>query len=308
LPQNDPQPRYLHPPSTAATLNLAAAGAQCARVFALWDNAFSKRCLAAAETAWKAALAHPDIYAPRADGVGGGPYDDTNVSDEFSWAAAELYATTGNRTYLDHVNTQITADGFSWQDTRALADLTIVRTPERFPLDRVFAAQKRVLQVADGYVANLKAQGYPTPYLPANGVYDWGSNSASTNNAMIIATAYDISHKNVYKDAVLESMDYLLGRNGLNQSFISGYGERASQNEHHRTWAHSLDPTLPSPPPGSFAGGPNSALQDPVAQQNLPGCPPAKCYIDDLGSYSTNEVAINWNSSLAWVTAFADTR
>src|SRR5690606_25376540 len=34
LPHLDPQPRELHPPSTAATLNLAATAAQAARVFA----------------------------------------------------------------------------------------------------------------------------------------------------------------------------------------------------------------------------------------------------------------------------------
>ena len=44
--QDDPQPRELHPPSTAATLNLAAAAAQCARLFAPYDAAFAARCLA----------------------------------------------------------------------------------------------------------------------------------------------------------------------------------------------------------------------------------------------------------------------
>jgi endoglucanase len=301
LPNNDPQPRYLHAPSTAATLNLAAAGAQCARVWALWDNAFAKRCRIAAETAWRAAIANPAVFAPREDGVGGGPYDDTNVSDEFSWAAAELYATTGNPSYLSYVNTRITADGFSWKDTGALADLTIARLPLRFPPSLFLAARQRILTVADGYVRNMA--GYPDPAPPA---YLWGSTSATTTSAMIMATAYDLSFRSEYRAAVLESMDYLLGRNGLNQSFISGYGERASRNQHHRHWAHQLDARLPSPPPGSLAGGPNVGLQDPVAQQNLPGCAPAKCYVDDLGSWSTNEVAINWNSSLAWVAAFAD--
>jgi endoglucanase len=308
LPSNDPQPRYLHAPSTAATLNLAAAGAQCARIWAWWDRVFAQRCLTAAETAWQAAAAHPDLFAPREDGVGGGPYDDTNVSDEISWAAAELYATTGKREYLRAVDTKISAAGFSWKDTGALADLTIVRLPLRFPADRVLPARKRVLAVADGYVRDLQKQGYPNPSLPTDGAYAWGSTSATTNAAMIMATAYDLSHQSRYRDAVLESMDYLLGRNGLNQSFISGYGERASHNQHHRHWAHQLNPKLPNPPPGAMAGGPNSGLQDPVAQQNLPGCAPAKCYIDEIGSWSTNEVAINWNSSLAWVAAFADSR
>ncbi|MCS7484078.1 glycoside hydrolase family 9 protein [Umezawaea endophytica] len=308
LPSNDPQPRYLHAPSTAATLNLAAAGAQCARIWALWDPAFSRKCLAAAETAWQAANAHPDVYAPREDSVGGGPYDDTDVSDEFSWAAAELYATTGKRAYLGRVTTKLTPAGFSWKDTGALADLTIARLPERFPVDRVLPARKRILAVADGHVRDLRGQGYPNPSLPTDGAYAWGSTSATTNAAMIMGMAYDLSFRSEYRDAVLESMDYLLGRNGLNQSFISGYGDRASHNQHHRHWSHQINSALPSPPPGSLAGGPNSGLQDPVAQQNLPGCKPAKCYIDDIGSWSTNEVAVNWNSSLAWVAAFVDAR
>ncbi|WP_329114317.1 glycoside hydrolase family 9 protein [Streptomyces sp. NBC_01465] len=304
-PDRDTQPRYLHPPSTAATLNLAAAGAQCARVWAPYDRAFAQRCLTAARTAWQAALAHPDVYAPDSDSVGGGAYDDTEVGDEFSWAATELYATTGDRRYLRHIDTQITSAGFSWRDTGALADLTVVRLPNRFPARMVAAARKRVLAVADGYVRDEQSQGYPNPYLPADGAYVWGSNSATANNALVIATAYDLTHRGRYRDAVLESMDYLLGRNALNQSFVTGYGTRASHNQHHRTWAHQLDATLPAPPAGSLAGGPNSALQDPVAQQNLPGCAPATCYIDDIFSYSTNEVAINWNSALAWTAAFA---
>jgi endoglucanase len=303
LPHRDPQPRYLHAPSTAATLNLAAAGAQCARIWKRWDRAFAERCLAAAETAWQAATAHPDRFAPASDNVGGGPYDDSKVSDEFAWAAAELFVTTGQRRYLRFVDTELTAGGFAWKETGALADLTIVRLPDRFPRDMVRSARQRVVSVADDYLEIFQAQGYPNPAPPA---YLWGSTSATTNTMMLLAMAYDLTHRRQYRDVVLESMDYLFGRNGLNQSFVSGYGERASENQHHRHWAHQIDPSTPNPPAGAIAGGPNVGLQDPVAQQNLPGCPPAKCYIDDIGSWSTNEVAINWNSALAWVAAFAD--
>ncbi|SFF89580.1 non-processive endocellulase [Actinacidiphila alni] len=307
-PDQDPQPRYLHAPSTAATLNLAAAGAQCARVWARYDKAFAARCLTAATTAWHAALAHPDLFAPDSDSVGGGAYDDTRVADEFSWAATELYATTGDRTYLRHIDARISTDGFSWRDTDGLTDLTIARLPGRFPAPMAAAARKRVTAVADAFVRDEQRQGYPNPYLPADGGYVWGSNSAAANNAVVIATAYDLTHRARYRDAVLESLDYLLGRNALNQSFVTGYGERASHNQHTRIWAHELDPALPNPPKGSLAGGPDSALQDPVAQQNLPGCAPATCYIDEIFAYSTNEVAINWNSALAWVATFAAAR
>jgi len=35
-------------------------------------------------------------------------------------------------------------------------------------------------------------------------------------------------------------------------------------------------------------------------------CAPQKCYADHIESYSTNEVAINWNAPLAWAAAFLD--
>jgi endoglucanase len=298
-PAADPQPRYLYPVSTAATLNLAAVGARCARVYARWDHAFAARCLAAAQKAYSAARQHPAVYAPPG-GEGGGAYDDTKVSDEFSWAAAELFATTGKASYRRAITTTLTADGFSWQETGGLADLALDRVPWRLtPHDRATLRQ-RIRTVAGTYLADLRSQGYANPYKPADGQYVWGSNSAVANNAMILAIAG-------YRDAALESLDYLLGRNAINQSYVTGYGERASHNQHHRFWAHSLDPALPEPYPGSVAGGPDSHLQDPVAQRNLPGCAPATCYLDEIGSYSTNEVAINWNSALAWLTAYADT-
>jgi endoglucanase len=137
-PADDPQKRYLYPPSTAATLNLAAVGARCARVYAVWDHQLAGRCLVAAKKAWKAAQQHPAIYAP-AGGEGGGAYDDTKVTDEFSWAAAELFATTGDPAYKKRITTMLSAaDGFSWQETGGLADLALARTPWRLsPVERV---------------------------------------------------------------------------------------------------------------------------------------------------------------------------
>jgi endoglucanase len=103
---------------------------------------------------------------------------------------------------------------------------------------------------------------------------------------------------------VLEGMDYILGRNALNISYVTGYGEVSSHNQHSRWYAHQLDPALPNPPKGTLAGGPNSSLQDPFAQAKLAGCIGQFCYIDDIQSWSTNELTINWNAPLAWVASW----
>ncbi|MFJ4809085.1 glycoside hydrolase family 9 protein [Streptomyces longwoodensis] len=310
LPSQDPQKRELHPPTTAATLNLAATAAQAARLYRPYDKAFAARALTAARTAWQAALAHPDLLADPNDGTGGGAYDDADVTDEFYWAAAELYLTTGERQFADHVlaSPVHTADvfgptGFDWGRTAAAGRLDLALVPSRLPgRDQV---RRSVVRGADAYLATLTAHPYGMPYAPAGNRYDWGSSHQVLNNAVVIASAYDITGAHKYRDGALQSMDYVLGRNALNISYVTGYGEVSSHNQHSRWYAHELDPTLPNPPSGTLAGGPNSSIQDPYAQSKLTGCVGQFCYIDDIQSWSTNETAINWNAALARMASFA---
>nr|WP_239126512.1 glycoside hydrolase family 9 protein [Asanoa siamensis] len=313
LPHLDPQPRELHPVSTAATLNLAATAAQAARVFKPFDKRFAQRNLAAAKAAWAAAKADPARYADPADGVGGGAYNDDDVTDEFYWAAAELYITTGEREFRDailaspHHTGDIWRDrGFDWGHTAQLGRLQLAMLPNKLP-DR-HRVRASVVAGADRYLATQRAHPYGIPYAPAENTYDWGSNNLILNNAVVLAAAYDLTHKDRYRDGVLETMDYILGRNALNQSYVTGYGEVASENQHSRWYANQLNPDLPNPPRGTLSGGPNSSIQDPVAQQKLQGCAPQFCYIDDIESWSTNELTINWNAPLAWIAAFVADR
>jgi endoglucanase len=308
LPQNDSQPRFLHPPSTAATLNLAATGATCARVFHGFDRAFAQQCLTAARKAWAAAVANPAIYAP-GGGVGGGPYDDTNVTDEFYWAAAELYITTGERAFKDavlasplHTGDVFRDDGFDWGYTATLGRLDLALLPNNIP--NRSAVKASVLAGADKYLAALKSHPYGVPYAPTGGLYAWGSNNLVLNNMVVMAIAHDLSGKDKYRDGVFEGMNYLLGRNALNISYVTGYGEHNADDQHSRWYAAMLNAKLPHPPVGTLAGGPNSSIQDPIAQQLLQNCKPQFCYIDHIGSWSTNELTINWNSPLSWVVAW----
>jgi len=308
MPDQDPQKRELHPPNTAATLNLAAVAAQAARLYKPYDRAFAAKALAAAKTAWTAAKAHPAIYALASDGTGGGTYDDNNVTDEFYWAAAELLITTGDKEYADYLkasplNTTDNwqAGAFDWASTAAAGKLDLATVPNCLTGNQ---ARKSILAGADKYLAVIKAHPYGSPYAPTNNAYDWGSNSAVLNDLVVIGAAYDLTGNSKYRDGVLTGFDYLLGRNALNQSYVTGYGEVASKNEHTRWYAHELNAAMPNPPVGTLAGGANSGIQDPYAAGKLKGCIGQFCYIDDIQSYSTNELAINWNSALAWVSGF----
>jgi endoglucanase len=313
-PAADAMVRELHRPSTAATLNLAAVAAQGARTFQRYDRAFAHRLLAAARTAWAAAQANPPLYAPVADGAsGGGPYDDTDVTDERYWAAAELYITTGERAFRDavlasplHRADVFSLNGFDWGHVAALGRLDLATVPNHLP-DRE-RVRRSVVTGADALLDLQRSQPWGQPYAPADNYWAWGSTSQILNNMVVLATAADLkgSHGDRYENAVLEGMDFLLGRNALNISYVTGYGDVFSQNQHSRMYANQLDAELPHPPDGFVAGGPNSGIQDPVAQSLLSGCPatPQFCYIDHIESWSTNEITINWNSALAWVASW----
>ncbi len=313
VPASDPMKRVLYRPSTAATLNLAATAAQGSRLFMRYDRAFAKELLAASRTAYAAAQATPDRYAPAPDGAldpnpGSGPYDDDDVSDEFYWAAAELYLTTRQTAYRNdvmasphHTAEVFTDGGFDWGHVAALGRLDLATVRSRLP-DRK-RVKTSVIKAANSYLSTEQAEPFGQPYAPASGDWAWGSNSAVLNNIQVIGTAYDLTHRSKYADGVLSGLDYVFGRNALNISYVTGYGTVYSQHQHSRWYAASLDPSLPRPPDGTVAGGPNSttlSTGDPVSAANLGGCVDQFCYIDDIGSWSTNEITINWNASLSW--------
>ncbi|MEJ2569771.1 MAG: glycoside hydrolase family 9 protein [Anaerolineales bacterium] len=301
------QGRYLYPPSTAATLNLAATAAQCARIWDEIDPDFAATCLTAAQTAWEAALANPNIYAGNTPGDGGGNYEDGNVADEFYWAAAELYVTTGDETYLNYL---LESDRFGevgqfdWGNTSSLGTITLVSTENDLPQEQAAKLKANVLDFADEMLTIQENDGYS---VLIDGEYPWGSNGLILNNTILMALAHDLSGEGKYLDSVRLSMDYILGHNPLYKSYVSGYGTYPMQHPHHRFWANDPANGYPPPPPGALAGGANATANDPAAlNANLSAYAPSKRYVDEIGSYSTNEVTINWNAPLAWVATYLD--
>ena len=328
-PADDTLERILKPPTTCATLNLAACAAQASRLWRDLDSDFSKQCLDAAEAAYAAAKKHPDLYAPIDQSIGGGPYGDDDATDEFYWAAAELYLTTGDSSYQKdmkasdwYLDVPTTLKGgesvdtvasFDWGHTAALGSISLSLYPDQLGKDAEKLSDA-FSEAADTYLQLEDEQGYGQPYAAStisssdsdNG-YVWGSNSFVIDNAIILAYAYDLTDNTDYLNGAATAMDYLLGRNPVDYSYVTGYGTHAVQYPHHRFWAHQLSENFPMAPSGVLVGGPNSGMEDPWVQGSgwkKGEIPPAKCYLDHIEAWSVNECTINWNEPLAWMTAF----
>lgn len=328
-PADDTLERILKPPTTCATLNLAACAAQASRLWRDLDSDFSKQCLDAAEAAYAAAKKHPDLYAPIDQSIGGGPYGDDDATDEFYWAAAELYLTTGDSSYQKdmkasdwYLDVPTTLKGgesvdtvasFDWGHTAALGSISLSLYPDQLGKDAEKLSDA-FSEAADTYLQLEDEQGYGQPYAAStisssdsdNG-YVWSSNSFVIDNAIILAYAYDLTDNTDYLNGTATAMDYLLGRNPVDYSYVTGYGTHAVQYPHHRFWAHQLSESFPMAPSGVLVGGPNSGMEDPWVQGSgwkKGEIPPAKCYLDHIEAWSVNECTINWNEPLAWMTAF----
>ncbi|SHO57643.1 glycoside hydrolase family 9 protein [Vibrio quintilis] len=314
-PYEDTQPRVLSYPSTAATLNLAATAAQCARLWHSVDADYSAQCLSAAETAWQAAVKHPDVYAYD-NFTGSGPYNDLNLKDEFYWAAAELYTTTGKQEYKAVIDQSpyrfntpsgdVAATGdLTWADVASAGTITLATVPNHLNPGLVKEARTNLIKTANVYQESVAKEGYLVPYLANE--YPWGSNSFLVNRGIFLGVAYDLTGKPKYLQAMSDAMDYILGRNPMDQSYVTGYGTYPLMNPHHRYWGHSRDASLPVAPPGVISGGPNSIdFSDPVAAEMKGKCTGQTCWVDDIGAWTLNEVTVNWNAPFFWVTSYLD--
>jgi len=148
---------------------------------------------------------------------------------------------------------------------------------------------------------------YTYPYDIYTSGYDQGSNNRVTNNAIIMAYAYDATGDSKYLNGAMQAIDYIFGRNALGFSYVTGYGSYYTQKPIDQYWGYELDKTLPKAPDGVMAGGPYTWLADNYVKGlglDPDKTPPQKCYADSIEAWSVNSPALDWQASLIWNISF----
>ncbi|SEL37234.1 non-processive endocellulase [Roseateles sp. YR242] len=307
MPAQATAERYVVQKTTAATLDFAAVMATASRVLAPFEAQSpgrSQRMRAAALAAWDWARQHKDvIYRQPADVVTGG-YDDTKLDDEFAWAAAELFITTGEQRFLDAMRLgQLAINVPSWSDVGGLAWVSLAKHQDRLnEADRAIV-QQRIRSQADTLVLRWKQSAWRVPMQAED--FRWGSNAEVLNQALMLiqAARQTASTPQARRDALAAAqanLDYVLGRNPLGRSQVTGFGLRPPMHPHHRP---SEADGIQDPVPGFLVGGANPGQQDKAeCPVPYPSTLTALSWLDHLCSYASNEVAINWNAPLVYVT------
>ena len=293
--------------SSCATADLAALAAIASRVYKPFDSVFAKRSADVARKAWDWVSAHPGVTFSNPPGITTGEYGDTDCRDERLWAAAELWRSLdhaeGREYFLANIDEAVGAirsdDPVSWSEVGAMAAWTyLLMSPRPDSSSASRVGMTRTLAAADAIVARAEKHPYRVPINERD--YVWGSNAVALNYGLHLLVANELAPNRRYVDAARDIMRYILGNNPLAMSFVTGVGARSVQHPHHRPSAGDRNT---APWPGLLAGGPNRHDQDPVLKKLPRDLPPPRRYVDDVESFASNEVAINWNAPLVFVLA-----
>jgi endoglucanase len=303
MPDKATDPRYVVMKTTAASLDFAATMAMASRVFGKCESSelknLGKTCLAAAERAYKWAKANPEIYYRNPGDISTGAYGDLKIKDDFFWAGTEIGLAKNDVSLIskEEIESQVVIVP-SW-DTLGMLGIISLSLSDNPQFSEFKADAQRILL---GYTDKLVKKSEESPYKISLDFFKWGSNSDVVNMALLKLVSYKITLVKKYLKSVQGDVDYILGRNATGYSFVTGFGTKRPMNIHHRP---SGSDGIIDPYPGFLVGGPNTIVLNDCSDSARSRYP-AKSYNDALCSYSTNEIAINWNAPLFFVLGSMD--
>lgn len=312
MPEEDDLQFIIYPVSSMAVADFVAVMALASRVYRQYDEVFADRALEAARLSFKWLLNNPYIGFENPEGSNTGNYSDDSDEDERMWAAAEMLRTDLDgdvKAYKDMLSKYVFSDiaktDMGWTDVAGFTLFAVLTDKNKAAGDEIINALKQAMyKETDRLIELQKATGYCIAMEYDDFV--WGSNMVVCNRGMLFILASmlidDEDKASEYKDAAYNLLHYLMGRNALDRSYVTGFGEKAFRNPHNRT---SACDGIDEPMPGWVSGGPFKTPCDEAALKIIPkGTYPMKCHADDVGSYSTNEITIYWNSPLVFMTAY----
>ena len=307
MPTDCKQPRYVVQKSTTATLDFAAVMAQAARIFKGNKDypTFADCAARAAMAAYGWAERNPRVlYQQRRltdPAVSTGEYGDFNTTDEWYWAATELYLLTGDQQFADVAakNQPRRFSAPTWGNVAALGTYDALTHTEHSTLNT------QLLSYCDSLIATTAKSSFQTPCGNSPRDFGWGCLAETFGaNGLTLCLAHRLTGDKKYLTAAQQNADYVLGRNATGYCYITGFGTKSPMHPHHRI---SEADGIEAPFPGLVAGGPNPGQQDIAEVKTYPSKQPDESYIDVMQSYASNEIAINWNASilalLGWLEA-----
>ncbi|VEP12732.1 putative endoglucanase [Hyella patelloides LEGE 07179] len=280
-------------PGTDISADYAASLASASILFRGENNAYADRLLNEAKQLYEFAENNLGKYSDSVPEVNPFYTSWSGYGDELIWGATWLHKATGEQQYLDKAKQYAQQYGInpgystlSW-DSKNAGSLVLLA------------------QTGDNYYVNL-AENWLDDWLPGGNAVSytngglawsgkWGSLRTTSNTAFLAGVYHDtVDSDSSYHNFVTEQIDYILGDNPRNSSYVVGFGENPPENPHHRAASGvnniNISQSNENILYGALVGGPKSAND--------------WDWQDDRTDYIGNEVALDYNAGYTGAVAY----
>ncbi|MDX1902147.1 MAG: glycoside hydrolase family 9 protein [Gammaproteobacteria bacterium] len=292
-------------PGTDLAADTVSALTAASLAFQASDPTYANQLLSTAKTIYQKMVnvSSKGKYSDNMGRMSGGSWKKADVSafynswsgynDEIAFASMWLYRATNDPTYIPIAEQFITfgntAATLSWDDKSYGAYLLMAKF-----LPSTDTNKAKALQSAQGWLDSwskgLNGHSFSRDGLAiASALTPWGNARYAATTAFG-ALVYDLYFNATTYDAFAKNqIDYILGNNSKQFSYMCGFGSKYPKQPHHATaegrWAGNNDVSYAGDNRhidyGGLVGGPKDANDT---------------YTDDRGDYIGNEVALDYNA------------
>ncbi|ODN41731.1 glycoside hydrolase family 9 protein [Piscirickettsia litoralis] len=233
----------------------------------------------------------------------------SGYEDELVWAALWLYKATGEAHYLTYAennyNNLLDEDHNGIQGRTAWTHAWDDKSYGSYVLLATLTGKEQYQHHAENWLNRWACTQTTDCVRRTSGglvwLDQWGSLRYSANTALIAFIYADYLAKNNIKEDLVTSyqrfakrqINYMLGDNSRQSSYVVGFGNNPPKNPHHRTahgtWLGGSPLSIPNPSRhtlyGALVGGPGSTDD--------------MDYIDNRNDYIRNEVALDYNAGFS---------
>ncbi len=261
----------------------AAALASASIIFRSIDKAYAEQLLNNAKQLYEFAETYQGKYSDSITDAQQFYNSFSGYTDELAWGATWLYKATGDESYLDKAknyhNNHLGTGTDNWDEkTHGTAVLLAQITGDS-------QYHNSVETWLNHWVNGTGGVQYTSGGLAWSN--RWGSLRLSANTSFLAGvysnTVNDPSGR--YSDFANSQIDYILGDNPRNSSYVVGFGDNYPQRPHHRSSSGNSSGSEPNEHIlyGALVGGPTTV--DDFA------------YNDSRSDYVSNEVATDYNAA-----------
>lgn len=311
-----PRPAYFidaSKPGSDLAAETAAAFASASILFRATDSTYADQLLNHAKALYKFAYQYQGSYSSVITDTA---YPSSNYNDDLAWGAvwlhkaiksingnvSETLSWAGNQTYLQIAKSKNLGLGNwtqTWGDKEYGTAVLIAQEDPTYNKTAIESWLNYWTESGPGHIT----------YSPGGLAFlnQWGSLRLAANTAFLAAVYSDTvrDDNNRYADFAQSQIDYMLGENPRNSSYLVGFGSNYSRNPHHANAHLNNNPAyngsngwtvFDSNTPnynlltGALVGGPGSANDFD--------------YQDNRLDYVRNEVALDYNAAFTGVLAY----